>query len=186
MYRHSLASIPKAECIYLILFCPAKHQSQSTWTLWMALHTIFRGNLKKNTDIGPTTTTAWLWISNVAKWPWKSGTVKYFPCTITVCWGHFEQKKIKSIKQSYLRIISDMISKIFALVRSQFETELFTVHFETRTSCLLLRECHIMATWVVKFSREGCKIRYCIVAKCNACYLLGNQLFVKRTQYFFL
>ena len=66
----------------------------------------------------------------------------------------FEQK-IKSIKQSYLRIISDMISKIFALVRSQFETELFTVHFETRTSCLLLRECHTMVIWIIKFPREG-------------------------------
>ena len=95
----------------------------------------------------------------------------YYHCILRT----FEQK-IESIKQSYLRIISDMISKIFALVRSQFETELFTVHFETRTSCLLLRECHIMATWVVQYSIEGCKIRYCTVNNYSPLQALYRQM----------
>ena len=88
----ALQASPKAGFVHLILFCPTKHQSQSTWTLWMALHTIFRGNLKRNTGSRPMITTAWLWISTVAKWPWKSGTLKYFSYTITVYWGHLNKK----------------------------------------------------------------------------------------------
>ena len=104
----------------------------------------------------------------------------------------FEQK-IKSIKQSYLRIISDMISKIFALVRSQFETELFTVHFETRTSCLLLRECHTMVIWIIKFPREGlgslgkmCKnqisLRLTTCALTGFFWLLSHVIYLKLTR----